>query len=437
MAHLASLPVCAKHVWRKQDARLGNRSWGNRSKVSMNAFSFLHPASPAIQPMNGDVHGKLRRLDRCDGVEAKGRSLEARIPRRGVQRCVSIAEASPRRHRDKKVEVAAASAYSAEEDDTPLSPQEPAEPQTVPVANDLGSFLRALYGFSRPHTIYGTAVSVVSISLLAVRTSADLNPVMLAGVMQALIPALLMNIAIVGLNQLYDIEIDKVNKPYLPLASGALTPQMGEQIVAVSAMAAMLLGILSGSLPLQITLALSLALGVVYSVELPFLRWKRFPFLAAACIFVVRAVLVQLGFFLHQSVVVLGAAPVLTGPVVFATAFMCLCSVVIALFKDIPDVKGDTIAEVRTLSVRLGVDRVFNICRGLLAVAYGGALAVGVCSPSLISKVIVVGFHSVAVWVMWAQSQKVDKTSSKSLYEFYMLIWKLFYAEYLVIPFLR
>lgn len=45
------------------------------------------------------------------------------------------------------------------------------------------------------------------------------------GLIQALVPALLMNIAIVGLNQLTDVEIDRVNKPYLPLASGELTMQ--------------------------------------------------------------------------------------------------------------------------------------------------------------------------------------------------------------------
>lgn len=32
-----------------------------------------------------------------------------------------------------------------------------------------------------------------------------------------------MNVSIVGLNQLYDVEIDKINKPYLPLASGEMT----------------------------------------------------------------------------------------------------------------------------------------------------------------------------------------------------------------------
>jgi UbiA prenyltransferase family len=52
--------------------------------------------------------------------------------------------------------------------------------------------------------------------------------------LQALGPALLMNICIVGLNQLYDVEIDRVNKPYLPLASGELSEQQGRWIVAAT-----------------------------------------------------------------------------------------------------------------------------------------------------------------------------------------------------------
>lgn len=37
-------------------------------------------------------------------------------------------------------------------------------------------------------------------------------------------------------------------------------------------------------------------------LQLPFLRWKKYPILAAGCIFVVRAVLVQIGFYLHMQV---------------------------------------------------------------------------------------------------------------------------------------
>ena len=42
-----------------------------------------------------------------------------------------------------------------------------------------------------------------------------------ARALTAVSPALLANVYIVGLNQLSDIEIDRVNKPELPLASGA------------------------------------------------------------------------------------------------------------------------------------------------------------------------------------------------------------------------
>lgn len=48
------------------------------------------------------------------------------------------------------------------------------------------------------------------------------------------------------------------------------------------------LGIASNSRPLLATLVLSLALGVAYSTDLPFLRWKRYPALAALCILAVR-----------------------------------------------------------------------------------------------------------------------------------------------------
>ena len=53
--------------------------------------------------------------------------------------------------------------------------------------------------------------------------------------------------------------------------------------------------------------------------------------------------LVQLGFFFHMTRALGCAAPfAVTRPIAFATAFMLLFSVVIALFKDVPDVAGDS-----------------------------------------------------------------------------------------------
>ena len=67
----------------------------------------------------------------------------------------------------------------------------------------------ALLRFTRPHTMLGTAVSVASISCLAFGP-APWPPGAGAALLQALASALLMNVAIVGLNQLYDVDIDRV-----------------------------------------------------------------------------------------------------------------------------------------------------------------------------------------------------------------------------------
>lgn len=77
---------------------------------------------------------------------------------------------------------------------------------------------------------------------MALRGVDDLSLAVAWGVAQALVPALLMNLCIVGFNQLCDVEIDKVNKPYLPLASGEFSPALGRALVVASGMASLALG---------------------------------------------------------------------------------------------------------------------------------------------------------------------------------------------------
>ncbi|MCD9639885.1 hypoxanthine-guanine phosphoribosyltransferase [Datura stramonium] len=76
--------------------------------------------------------------------------------------------------------------------------------------NSVHDAIDAFYRFSRPHTIIGTALSIISVSLLAVEKFSDFSPLFFTGMLEAIVAALFMNIYIVGLNQLSDIEIDKV-----------------------------------------------------------------------------------------------------------------------------------------------------------------------------------------------------------------------------------
>ncbi|KAL2928888.1 Homogentisate phytyltransferase 1 chloroplastic [Bienertia sinuspersici] len=289
--------------------------------------------------------------------------------------------------------------------------------------------LDAFYRFSRPHTVIGTALSIVSVSLLAVEKLSDFSPVFLTGMLEAIIAALFMNIYIVGLNQISDIEIDKVNKPYLPLASGEYSTKTGIFIVASFAILSFLLWSTVGSGPLFWALFVSFVLGTAYSINLPMLRWKRSAVVAAMCILAVRAIIVQIAFFLHIQMHVFGRPPFFSRPLIFATGFMSFFSVVIALFKDIPDMEGDKIFGIRSFTVRLGQKRVFWICITLLLMAYAVAISVGASSSFVWSKVVTVMYkvvgHGILAAVLWRSAQSTDLSSKAAITSFYMFIWKI------------
>jgi homogentisate phytyltransferase/homogentisate geranylgeranyltransferase len=63
--------------------------------------------------------------------------------------------------------------------------------QSEPEAHDSASIWRAIsssldafYRFSRPHTVIGTALSIVSVSLLAVQSLSDISPLFLTGLVE-------------------------------------------------------------------------------------------------------------------------------------------------------------------------------------------------------------------------------------------------------------
>jgi len=318
----------------------------------------------------------------------------------------------------------------------------------------------ALWRFSRPHTIWGTAISVVSISLLAFlqhvaaaaadaflfNAPAPAVPWMpfAATLASALVAALLANVAIVGINQVYDVEIDRINKPELPLAAGEMSVATGKAVSIACAIVALACAAVAGTPSLLATVGASLALGFAYSVDLPFLRWKRNPTLAAACIFGVRAIAVQLGFYDHASVSLARASgwPMVPPPpaaVWFGVCFMTAFSVAIALCKDLPDTAGDAKHGVRTMSVRAGRKGVFRFAVAMLLCTYALAASVifiaGLGGAFLPVNVVTALAHVALGAVLFLNARRVDADDDGAIKRFYMMVWKLFYAEYFLLPF--
>ncbi|XP_019419930.1 PREDICTED: naringenin 8-dimethylallyltransferase 2, chloroplastic-like [Lupinus angustifolius] len=291
--------------------------------------------------------------------------------------------------------------------------------------------------FSRPYAAIGAAIGATSVSFLAIEKLSDISLLFVNGWLKVLAAAFCMNIFNCGLNQLCDIEIDKINKPDLPLASGELSVKTGTIIVASSVILSFWLAWNEGSWPLFWAFLSSILLGVAYSVDLPLLRWKKSPLLAATNILVNTGVARPLGYFFHMQTRVFKRPATLTRPLIFCISILSVFFVVIALFKDIPDMEGDAKFGIQSLSVRLGHKRVFWICISLLEMAYGFTILAGVTSPFLWSKISTGMGHAILASVLWYRAKYVDLNSNDAMHSFYVFIWKLLWAEYILIPLFR
>lgn len=294
--------------------------------------------------------------------------------------------------------------------------------------------LKVLWQFSRPHTMYGSMISVISILTVSfMYNSVSISQAMII-LLTALIPALLINIYIVGLNQLYDIEIDKINKPFLPLAAGSLTiSQARLTIISTLITGISFCFVTSATSPLRIVLLGSAILGTLYSA--PPARLKRFPLLASIAILTVRGLLVNLGFFAHASMFSNLGEVQFPGIIKFSALFFVLYGIVIALLKDAPDIKGDRRFGIYTFSVRLGAKTIFKTCAYLLVTMFIiASIAYGMLSKSILGMILGSVSNLLVGLFLYRRAEQVDTESSKEISEFYMLSWKTFYLEYLLLP---
>jgi homogentisate phytyltransferase/homogentisate geranylgeranyltransferase len=284
------------------------------------------------------------------------------------------------------------------------------------------SALRVLWRFGRPHTLIGTSLSIVGLYVIAVsqhRASGivDLLWTLLAGAC--------VNVFIVGINQVEDVEIDRLNKPWLPIAAGDLSLEAGKRIVAVAAIAPMAMAVTQGAAEL---VAVSVALTVGWAYSCPPLRLKRFPALAAGSIMFVRSLVVNLGVWLHVA-----GRPVSAG-VWALTAVTVPFSFAIAVLKDVPDIEGDRRFGIATFSVRLGPRPVLALGVGALTV---GGIGMAVAVPLLLDgagAALFVAGHLAGIVVLWRWALRVDPTDSVAFSRFYWRVWQLFFCEYLLVP---
>jgi len=286
--------------------------------------------------------------------------------------------------------------------------------------------------FTRPHTVIGTAVSIAGLYVICV----DALPGVgigggLGDLAWTLVAGFCVNVFIVGVNQLEDVEIDRVNKPFLPLAAGDMSLETARRLVIAGALVPVVLALSQGAAETVAVLA-GLAAGAAYSS--PPLRLKRYPALASLSITGVRSIVVNIGVALHFTQSLGGGGWSVPAAVWALTLFVIPFSFAIAILKDVPDAAGDQRFRISTFTLRLGGRRVMQIGLAALTLAYVGMACAGPLLLRDCQPVVLAAGHVAALAVLWRLSARTDPADRASFTRFYMGVWKLFFLEYALVP---
>jgi len=276
-----------------------------------------------------------------------------------------------------------------------------------------------LWRFSRPHTIIGSTLSIIVLFLLQGGSVITHWYILLV----TLVSALACNLCITGLNQVIDVELDKINKPELPIASGELDANSAKKIVLASGIIALVAAALLHWL-LLLLIAVILFLGIAYSM--PPIQFKKHHLPAALSITIVRGVLVNLGMALHFSGMLdhtYSIEPVIYPLTLFISAF----SLAIAWYKDLPDRAGDAHFGYRTFPLLYSPKIALYLGAALVTAAYAWCIfwSHQESEPLLLLSLSVLCL----AFLFHVRTVRLDDQTSVK--RFYKLFWVFFFATYL------
>jgi homogentisate phytyltransferase/homogentisate geranylgeranyltransferase len=295
------------------------------------------------------------------------------------------------------------------------------------------STLKTFWEFTRPHTIIGSFLSIVSLYTISVAVGFPQNPFKHLGehwlsLLSTLISALACNLYITGLNQVQDFELDKINKPWLPIPAGTLSLKSAKQIVIYSGLTALAFAVLNNIYLLALIIII-MVIGTAYS--LPPLKFKKHHIAAAASILIVRGVLVNVGMPL-QFIYSFNNKVIIPPDVWPLTFFVVGFSLAIAWFKDIPDTGGDKKFNIQTLAIRFSQVTAFRYGVGVVAVSYIGLIALSFFIQPPVHQGFFYLVHALLLMLFLLGASRVKVQDENKHKQFYMGFWAFFFMEYIV-----
>lgn len=288
--------------------------------------------------------------------------------------------------------------------------------------------LITLWKFSRPHTIIGSVISICTIFCIIYDKQQLFS---LYYLIMALIIAITCNVFIVGINQVADVNIDKINKPHLPIPSGLLSVQQAKIIVYAALFISLGLAIFISPYLFGI-IVLSTLIGWSYSMP-PFYM-KQHHISAAFAIATVRGLLLNAGGFLVFNYLINNSLE-MPKNVKILTLFIIVFSIVISWFKDLPDIEGDAKYNIKTFAILYSPKVVLLIGNLLVGLAYTSTIYmkwidyISTETPSFEIKSLLVG-HLILLGLFIINAFSIHLNDHQSIKKFYKRFWWFFFAEY-------
>lgn len=227
--------------------------------------------------------------------------------------------------------------------------------------------MKAYIDFARPFTLLAPGIGFIAWGIVAlgsyprgVFSFATMWPLLLGGVMAALL-----NVASNGINQIFDLDVDKINKPERSLPSGRMTMKEAWWMTIVTYIIAFVMAWFisppEGGHQTFIIVLIGAFCTYVYSGP-PF-RTKRFGILANITISVPRGMLlVVAGWSASKSVLAIE-------PWWIASIFG-IYIIGAASTKDFSDMKGDKAGGCNTIPVRFGIEKSTRIIAPFLIIPF-------------------------------------------------------------------
>jgi 4-hydroxybenzoate polyprenyltransferase len=215
------------------------------------------------------------------------------------------------------------------------------------------SRLRLWIELSRPFTLIAPALGVVSGAITAAGASPrdEWTTALLTYTTLGALMAAVLNAASNALNQIYDLEIDRINKPKRPLPSGRLTIRQAWIFTVITYALALVLAwfVMPGGRHEAFWIVL-VAVICTLAYSMPPLRTKRLGIWANITIAVPRGVLLKVAGWSTVKTIVSAEAW-------YIGSIFGLFLLGATTTKDFADMEGDRLGGCRTLPIQYGVAR--------------------------------------------------------------------------------